>query len=111
MLARKDDDAAASGYEGGVEIVLDQTAEFCRGLGEVDKIQTDFFSPTTESIFVSDHQVGHWQDMQSGLSGGTVDKELLDFEAGLEQEAGSRFGNIFASSIFMIQMTIGGLET
>ena len=28
--------------------------------------------------------------MQSGLSGGTVDKELLDFEAGLEQEAGAR---------------------
>ena len=49
--------------------------------------------------------------MQSGLSGGTVDKELLDFEAGLEQEAGSRFGNNFASSIFMIQMTIGGMET
>ena len=49
--------------------------------------------------------------MQSGLSGGTVDKELLDFEAGLEQEAGARFGNICASSIFMIQMTIGGLET
>merc|ERR1719341_3108977 len=68
VLARKDDDAAANGYEGGVELVLDQTAEFCRGLGEV----------------------GHWQDMQSGLSGGTVDKELLDFEAGLEQEAGAR---------------------
>ena len=44
MLARKDDDAAASGYEGGVEIVLDQTAEFCRGLGEVDKIKKDLFS-------------------------------------------------------------------
>ena len=29
--------------------------------------------------------------MQSGLKGGTVDKELLDFEAGLEQEAGARF--------------------
>ena len=49
--------------------------------------------------------------MQSGLSGGTVDKELLDFEAGLEQEAGARFDNIFTSSIFMRQMTIGGLET
>ena len=35
MLARKDDDAAAKGFEGGVELVLDQTAEFCRGLGEV----------------------------------------------------------------------------
>ena len=38
MLARKDDDAAANGFEGGVELVLDQTAEFCRGLGEVDQI-------------------------------------------------------------------------
>ena len=38
VLARKDDDAAANGYEGGVELVLDQTTEFCRGLGEVDKI-------------------------------------------------------------------------
>ena len=54
--------------EGGVELVLDQTAEFCRGLGEV----------------------GHWQDLQSGLAGGKVDKELLEFEAGLEQEAGAR---------------------
>ena len=35
VLARKDDDAAAKGFEGGVELVLDQTAEFCRGLGEV----------------------------------------------------------------------------
>ena len=40
-------------------------------------------------------QVGHWQDMQSGLGGGTVDKELLDFEAGLEQEAGARFDEDF----------------
>ena len=37
VLARKDDDAAAKGFEGGVELVLDQTAEFCRGLGEVGK--------------------------------------------------------------------------
>ena len=44
--------------------------------------------------FLSDHQVGHWQDMQSGLKGGTVDKELLDFEAGLEQEAGARFDKL-----------------
>ena len=47
VLARKDDDAAASGYEkGGVELVLDQTAEFCRGLGEVEKrqlIQTETY--------------------------------------------------------------------
>ena len=35
VLARKDDDAAAKSFEGGVELVLDQTAEFCRGLGEV----------------------------------------------------------------------------
>ena len=35
VLARKDDDATAKGFEGGVELVLDQTAEFCRGLGEV----------------------------------------------------------------------------
>merc|ERR1719225_925262 len=68
VLARKDEDSAGNGFQGGVELVLDQTAEFCRGLGEV----------------------GHWQDMQSGLGGGTVDKELLDFEAGLEQEAGAR---------------------
>ena len=33
--------------------------------------------------------------MQSGLGGGTVDKELLDFEAGLEQEAGARFDEDF----------------
>ena len=38
VLARKDDDSAANGYEGGVELVLDQTAEFCRGLGEVEEI-------------------------------------------------------------------------
>ena len=47
MLARKDDDAAANGFEGGVELVLDQTAEFCRGLGEVEEItdtQTEMFS-------------------------------------------------------------------
>ena len=48
--------------------------------------------------------------MQSGLSGGTVDKELLEFEAGLEQEAGARFdksdGNVDHG-----QMTLGGLET
>ena len=47
-------------------------------------------SPPPTKVILSD-QVGHWQDMQSGLSGGTVDKELLDFEAGLEQEAGARF--------------------
>ena len=63
---REREEEAAAG--GGVELVLDQTAEFCRGLGEV----------------------GHWQDLQSGLAGGKVDKELLDFEAGLEQEAGAR---------------------
>ena len=49
--------------------------------------------------------------MQAGLGGGTGDKELMDSEAGLEQRAGATFGNIFASSIFMRQMTIGGLET
>ena len=46
-------------------------------------------------------QVGHWQDMQSGLKGGTVDKELLDFEAGLEQEAGARFDKSSFCSIII----------
>ena len=47
-------------------------------------------------------QVGHWQDMQSGLGGGNVDKELLDFEAGLEQEAGARFDEaVLLTSLFV----------
>ena len=50
MLARKDDDAAANSYEGGVELVLDQTAEFCRGLGEVDKINQ--IPPQNETVCV-----------------------------------------------------------
>ena len=57
------------------------------------------------------NQVGHWQDMQSGLSGGTVDKELLDFEAGLEQEAGARSDKFDRFVFFSGQMTLGGLET
>ena len=57
------------------------------------------------------NQVGHWQDMQSGLSGGTVDKELLDFEAGLEQEAGARSDKFDRFLFFSGQMTLGGLET
>merc|ERR1719447_322652 len=90
VLARKDDDAAAKGFEGGVELVLDQTAEFCRGLGEV----------------------GHWQDMQSGLKGGTVDKELLDFEAGLEQEAGARMRSAveWSKQMDVDEEEIGGKE-
>ena len=49
--------------------------------------------------------------MQSGLSGGTVDKELLDFEAGLEQEAGARSDKFDRFVFFSGQMTLGGLET
>ena len=49
-------------------------------------------------------QVGHWQDMQSGLGGGTVDKELLDFEAGLDQEAGARVDEAFNLLVCLVQL-------
>ena len=50
--------------------------------------------------------------MQSGLKGGTVDKELLDFEAGLEQEAGARFQHNFSGSPSCTNpLKLGGWET
>ena len=96
MLARKDEDSAGNGFQGGVELVLDQTAEFCRGLGEVGNINI-----VIQEASLCNIQVGHWQDMQSGLGGGTVDKELLDFEAGLEQEAGARFDEAVLLTLFV----------
>ena len=86
--------------KGGVELVLDATAEFCRGLGDVGHWQVRGARRGGRekkvgvridlSLSVAERMLFRVQDMQSGLGGGTVDSGLLEFEAGLEQEAGAR---------------------